>query len=410
MAPRRPTPPDPTGSEPTPPPPGAIEQDQTEPAPTEQAPARMAVGFGRILRRSGLAAPLGSVLAFAQALDAVGLESRTGVYWAGRATLVRRPEDVEPYNRAFAVFWLGRDAVRVSVPAPPVIIEVEDEDAAPDQEEPVASDGREVVRVRYSAVETLRHKDFAVSTPAELDETRRLMAGLRLQTAWRRTRRHQRSARRWGRPDSRRTLRQALRSGGEPMRRAFTEPARRPRRIVVLCDISGSMDAYARSLLRFVHVAVMGRTPVEAFTLGTRLTRITRELSRHDPDAAMAAAAGAVADWSGGTRLGEALATFNDRYGVRGMARGAVVVILSDGWDRGDPGALGREMARLARVAHRIIWVNPLAASPGYAPLARGMAAALPYVDRLVEGHSLASLEALAGMLADDSREETGRV
>jgi uncharacterized protein len=378
-----------------------------EDAPSTTTPARMAVGFGRLLRRSGLAVPLGSVLDFARALDAVGLESRTGVYWAGRTTLVRRPEDVVAYNRAFAVFWLGRDSVRVSVPAPPMIVQIEDEDAEPESDESSEStDGRETIRVRYSATETLRHKDFAASSPAELDETRRLMAGLRLQTAPRRTRRHQRSSRRWGRPDSRRTVRQALRSGGEPMRRAFTEPARRPRRIVVLCDISGSMDAYARSLLRFVHVAVMGRTPVEAFTLGTRLTRITRELTRHDPDAAMAAAASAVEDWSGGTRLGEALGAFNDRYGVRGMARGAVVVILSDGWDRGDPALLGREMARLARVAHRVIWVNPLAASPGYAPLARGMAAALPYVDRLVEGHSLASLEALAGILAQAPREE----
>jgi uncharacterized protein with von Willebrand factor type A (vWA) domain len=305
------------------------------------------------------------------------------------------------------VFWLGRDTVRVSVPVPPEVIEVEDEDDAdgPDAGGPGAD--RPAVTVRYSAVETLRHKDFAVCSPAELEETRRLMAGLGLEAEPRRSRRHRRSARRWGRPDSRRTLRMAMRSGGEPVRRAYQEPARRPRRIVLLCDVSGSMDPYARSLLRFVHVAVMGRVPVEAFTLGTRLTRITRELSRHDPDAAMAAAAGAVGDWSGGTRLGEVLRTFNDRYGVRGLARGAVVVVLSDGWDRGDPELLGQEMARLARVAHRIIWVNPLKASPGYAPLARGMAAALPYVDELVEGHSLASLEALGAIVATRS---TGRV
>jgi uncharacterized protein len=381
-----------------------------DPAP-EGTPARMAVAFGRILRRSGLAVPLGSVLAFARALAAVGLVSRNGVYWAGRATLVRRPEDLESYDHAFAVFWLGRDSVRVSVPAPPVIIQIDDEDDQPDgaeESEPVG--GHETLKVRYSPTETLRQKDFAACSPTELDETRRLMAGLRLAPAPRRSRRHQRSSRRWGRPDSRRTVRQALRSGGEPVRRAYTEPSWRPRRIVLLCDISGSMDSYARSLLRFVHVAVMGRTPVEAFTLGTRLTRVTRQLSRHDPDAALAAAAGAVEDWSGGTRLGEALAAFNDRYGVRGMARGAVVVILSDGWDRGDPEVLGREMARLGRVAHRIIWVNPLKASPGYAPLARGMAAALPYVDCLVEGHSLASLEALAAVVAEDYREEARQI
>jgi len=367
-----------------------------------QAPARMAVAFARLLRRSGMTVPLGSVLVFARALTRVGLDSRQGVYWAGRATLVRRPEDVAGYNQAFAVFWLGRDTVRVSVPVPETVIQLDEEDA----EEPPEEAGQPLgqlptVTVRYSATETLRHKDFAASSPAELEETRRLMAGLRLETALRRTRRHRRSSRRWGRPDSRRTLRLALRSGGEPLRRAFMEPAWRPRRVVLLCDISGSMDAYARSLLRFVHVAVMGRTPVEAFALGTRLTRITRELTRHDPDAALAAAAEVVEDWSGGTRLGEGLGAFNDRYGIRGMARGAVVVILSDGWDRGDPAVLGREMERLARVAHRIVWVNPLKASPGYAPLARGMAAALPFVDQLVEGHSLASLEALAEVVAE---------
>jgi len=170
---------------------------------------------------------------------------------------------------------------------------------------------------------------------------------------------------------------------------------------VLLCDVSGSMAPYARALLRFLHAAVTARGAgrVEAFALGTRLTRITRELSWRDPDAALADAADAVEDFSGGTRLGEGLKAFNDRWGVRGMARGAVVVILSDGWDRGDPGKLGAEMARLRRVAHRVVWVNPLKAAPGYAPLARGMAAALPYVDDFVEGHSLASLEQLAAVI-----------
>jgi uncharacterized protein with von Willebrand factor type A (vWA) domain len=162
------------------------------------------------------------------------------------------------------------------------------------------------------------------------------------------------------------------------------------------------MESYSRALLRFLHAAVAGRGRgrIEAFALGTRLTRLTRELGSHDPDAALAAASTAVPDWSGGTRLGPALRAFNDRWGVRGMARGAVVVILSDGWDRGEPEALAQEMARLHRVAHRVVWVNPLKASPGYAPLARGMAAALPYVDEFVEGHSLASLDALAKVIA----------
>jgi uncharacterized protein with von Willebrand factor type A (vWA) domain len=169
---------------------------------------------------------------------------------------------------------------------------------------------------------------------------------------------------------------------------------------VLLCDVSGSMEPYARALMRFLHTAVVGRSRVEAFALGTRLTRITRELSSRDPDAALAAAGQRVLDWSGGTRLGDGLREFNDSWGQRGMARGAVVVILSDGWDRGDPDHLAEQMARLGRLAFRVVWVNPLKASPGFAPLARGMAAALPHVDEFVEGHSLASLEELAEVIS----------
>jgi uncharacterized protein with von Willebrand factor type A (vWA) domain len=169
---------------------------------------------------------------------------------------------------------------------------------------------------------------------------------------------------------------------------------------VFICDVSGSMDAYSRALLRFVQAAAAARGRNEVFALGTRLTRVTRELAHRDPDAALARAAGRVHDWSGGTRLGEGLRAFNDQWGQRGLARGAVVVILSDGWDRGDPDALAQEMARLARVAHRIVWVNPLKATPEYAPLARGMAAALPYVDEFVTGHSVAALEELVEVIA----------
>jgi uncharacterized protein with von Willebrand factor type A (vWA) domain len=251
--------------------------------------------------------------------------------------------------------------------------------------------------LRWSNREVLRDKDFAACTVEELDEAHRLMADLRLVGAARRSRRL-RTARR-GRLDLDRTARRALRTGGEPLRTAHLAPASRPRRLVLLCDVSGSMEAYARALIRFAHAAVAARRRVEVFTLGTRLTRLTRELSSRDPDAALARAAAAVADWSGGTRLGEGLRAFNDSWGVRGTARGAVVVILSDGWDRGDPLQVSTEMARLRRVAHRVVWVNPLKATPGYEPLARGMAAALPHVDAFVEGHSLRSLESLAEVL-----------
>ena len=187
----------------------------------------------------------------------------------------------------------------------------------------------------------LRHRDFATYSPAEHEEARRLMADLRIVGALRRSRRSRRSHHDRGRPDLRRTVRRSLRTGGEPIRRAFREPSTRPRRLVFLCDVSGSMEPYARALVRFLHtVVIAGR--VEAFALGTRLTRITRELSSRDPDAALDAAARRVVDWSGGTRLGEGLRAFNDEWGIRGIARGATVVVISDGWERGDPDAAGR--------------------------------------------------------------------
>ena len=365
------------------------------------SPARIVVAFAGVLRGHGLAVSTGDVLAFADALGAVGVAGREGVYWAGRATLLRRPEHVPAYDAAFATFWLqGAPRVVVREDPPPVEIVVDtDDDTADDAEAPDAADGApdDVIDVRYSAIEVLRHKDFAAYSHGEFAEARRLMADLRLGGSLRRSRRLRRSkARRARHPDLRRTVHRSLKLHGEPIHREHLEVSQRPRRLVLLCDVSGSMEAYSRALLRFLHTAVVGRRHVEAFALGTRLTRLTRELNSHDPDAALAAAGAAVADWSGGTRLGPAVKEFNDRFGVRGMARGAVVVILSDGWDRGDPDELATQMARLHRVAHRVVWVNPLKATPGYAPLARGMAAALPHVDEFVEGHSLASLEKLA--------------
>lgn len=365
---------------------------------------RAAVAFCRVLRRAGVEVPTGSVTAYAEALAALGPATADLAYWAGRATLVKRPEDAPVYDRAFRAFWLGaqESAGEPSRPVEHVTLAVDDPDAVPEGGAPAPVAGPTLV-VRYSAAEVLRRKDFAAYSHEEFDEARRLMADLRLAGALRRSRRLQRSHRtrlpRGGRTDLRRTVRRSLRSGGEPVRRLFVEPSSRPRRLVLLCDVSGSMDPYARALVRFLHAAVVGRTKVEAFAIGTRLTRITRELSSRDPDAALAAAARAVADWSGGTRLGEGLRAFNDRWGTRGMARGAVVVILSDGWDRGDPAVMAEQMARLRRVAHRIVWVNPLKATPGYAPLARGMAAALPFVDDFVEGHNLAALEQLVEVI-----------
>jgi uncharacterized protein with von Willebrand factor type A (vWA) domain len=370
----------------------------TTPAPGPEAGRRLATAFAATCRAAGLEVPVASVVDYARALAAVGLGEQEPVYWAGRATLVHDPADLAPYDAAFAAFWRQRPAPSGPAVLPRRLDLVTDdgEDAASPGSAPAPSE--EALVVRYSPVEVLRQKDFAACSPEELAEAQRLMARIRLAGATRPGRRMQPARR--GRLDLRRTVRRSFGAGGEPLRRSWRKAGRRTRRVVILCDVSGSMEPYARALLRFVQAAVAGRSRVEAFALGTRLTRITRELSWRDPDAALDRAAGAVADWSGGTRLGEGLAAFNDGWGVQGMARGAVVVILSDGWDRGDPGRLGREMARLARVAHRVVWVNPLKATPGYAPLARGMAEALPHVDDFVEGHSLASLESLAEVIA----------
>lgn len=372
------------------------------------APDRLAVAFVRALRAAGLDVPVGATITFAEALAEVGLESEQSVYWAGRATLVTRIESVPVYDRVFAAFW-HRAKTLEELPAvvEEVTLAVEDEDAADELPADEAEDAAPAVVVRASRHEVLREKDFSICSADELDETHRLLADLRFTRSLRRSRRlvpiHRHGHTRGAHLDVRRTVRSSLRGGGEPVRLARRSPSTRSRRLVLLVDVSGSMDPYTRALLRFAHAAVASGRRVETFALGTRLTRLTRALSSRDPDDAMRRASEAVEDWSGGTRLGEGLRVFNDRWGVRGLARGAVIVILSDGWERDDPTVLGEQMARLHRVAHRIVWVNPLKATDGYEPLARGMAAALPYVDQFVEGHSLSSLEALAGLIGADA-------
>lgn len=366
-------------------------------------PALLAVAFARVLRGAGVPVPVSRVMSFVEALGHAGVERRDDVYWAGRATLVGDPEEVPTYDRAFKVFWEGRQPTGIAVEPPPVTVtlatDAPEDTEGEDDDDGEAADGP-TLQVRFSDVETLREKDFIDCTIAELSELHQLMASLRFTSTTRPSRRLVAAKGRTRRPDLGRTVRNALANGGEPIKREFREMDRRPRRLVLLLDVSGSMEPYARALIRFAHAAVVGRTRVEAFTIGTRLTRITRELTSRDPDAALRAAAGTVADWSGGTRLGETLAEFNQQWGVRGQARGAVVVVLSDGWDRGHPELLAEQMERLHRVTHRLVWVNPLKHTPGYAPLARGMAAALPHVDEFIEGHSFDSLERLAEVIS----------
>jgi len=372
---------------------------------------RMSVAFGRLLRRAGLAAGPDRVVGFAGALEELDVANRDDVYWAGRVTLCSRPEDFEVYDRAFKVFWEGKEGLRV--PDPPgstFSIRLSPDSVQPPKKSAEKNEkGDEAVRLRFSPVDVLRKKDFADCTPEEFAELYRLMADLRLSGATRRSRRLEPAHR--GRHDQRRTLRGAMRTGGEPMRHRYRKARYRPRRVVLLCDVSGSMASYSRALLRFMHASVASGEPVEAFVMGTRLTRVTRELATRNPDRALREAAKAIEDWSGGTRLGDTVKEFVDVWGQRGMARGAVVVLLSDGWDRGDVEVLEDAMRRIHRLAHKVIWVNPLKAAPGYQPLARGMAAALPHVDVFLSGHNFESLQELAYAVAGASGEAArGRV
>jgi uncharacterized protein len=355
-----------------------------------------AVTFGRVLRKMGLPAGPDRVVEFVRAVEELDVTRREDVYWAGKVTLCSRPEDLELYDRAFRLFWDGEEPRRIVQPPKFRLSLSGAKDSAQPPKKTVEKSerGEEAVRLHYSPVNVLRKKDFADCTPEEFAELYRLMADLNLSGDLRKSRRIGPAPR--GRRDARRTLRDALRTGGEPLRHRYRKARNQPRRVVLLCDVSGSMASYSRALLRFMHASVASGEPVEAFVLGTRLTRVTRELADRDPDRALGEASRAVEDWSGGTRLGDTIKEFVDLWGQRGMARGAAVVILSDGWDRGDVEVLAESMERLARLARRVIWVNPLKAKPGYQPLARGMAAALPHVDVFLSGHNFESLEELA--------------
>ncbi|WBO62269.1 vWA domain-containing protein [Streptomyces camelliae] len=359
----------------------------------------MLLGFVRALRAAGVEASTERLHAFLRAVAALRPGVRADVFWAGRATLCGGHDDLERYERVFAAYFgsAGERAPRPARAAAPSRLRLVARKAPvvagmPGDGEPQGPPAA----VLAGSAEVLRHRDVATLDAAERAQLRCLLAAFALEGQARRSARR-RPARR-GEVDPRRTVRELLRRGGEPARLRRHARVERPRRVVLLVDVSGSMAPYADALLRFAHAAVRaGRT--EAFTIGTRLTRVTRELSHRDPDVAMAAVAAAVPDWRGGTRLGELVREFLNRWGQRGMARGAIVVLLSDGWERGDPELLGRQMRRLHALAHQVIWANPRKARPGYAPLAAGMAAALPSVDAFVEGHSLAALERLAAVV-----------
>jgi uncharacterized protein with von Willebrand factor type A (vWA) domain len=357
------------------------------------------VGFARTLRHAGVPATADRVPALLAAVAALDAADPAGVYWAGRLTLCSEPDDLPVYDAAFEAYFGGRrprPGLPRALPIRPALpgVSVPFGTAGENDEEPT-----EIRQLAASPNEVLRHRDVAELSTVEREEARRLVALLAPATAPRRSRRY-RPARR-GTVDVHRTVRAALRQAGEPTRLARRRRRTRPRRLVLLLDVSGSMSPYADALLRFGHAAVRRRpTLTEVFTLGTRLTRVTRALRHRDPDAALRAAGAAIPDWHGGTRLADALRAFLDRWGQRGTARGAVVVICSDGWEFGDPADLAAQLHRLSRLAYRLVWVNPHRGKPGYAPLAGGMAAALPYLDDFVAGHSLAALEELVEVIA----------
>jgi uncharacterized protein len=323
------------------------------------------VAFARALRDEGLAVGPGRVVDFCRA--AAALPARQ-LYWAGRLTLVSRPEDIPIYDRVF------RGVLEEESPPAPVTV----------IEEEVALASRE---------ELLRTKSFADLTREELVELAALMQRLRLNVPSRRTRR--RGPARRGDPDLRRTLRRSFRTGGEPVERAWRARRQRRRRLVLLLDVSGSMADYSRALVLFARAALQADARWEAFCFGTRLTRVTRALAGADPKEALRRAAEEVVDWNGGTRIGDAVRALTRTN----VVRGSVVVICSDGLDIGEPEVLTAEMARLGRLAHRVVWLNPLKEDPAYEPLARGMRAALPHVDVFLSGHNLASLEAVGETL-----------
>jgi uncharacterized protein with von Willebrand factor type A (vWA) domain len=352
------------------------------------------------LRKEGARVGIGELLRAHRALQAVDCASPTDARLALRAALCSDRADLERFERAFAtVVGSGAPAGQPLAELGTIERAVLPRAGVPGESGRQAQGKPTPVPAAWSEAELLRTKDFATYTEAESALARELIARLARRGPTRISRRTRPAGRRRGHaPDLRRVVRASLRTGGEPVRRHWRAPSERPRPVVLVCDVSGSMAPYARMLLQYLHACVAARRRVEVFAFGTRLTRITNELSGRDHDRALERASAAVLDFAGGTRIGAALAELNRVHGRR-LGRGAAVVILSDGWDRGDPELLSAEMARLRRSAHRLVWLNPLAAHSSYEPLTRGMLAAIPHTDRLLPGNSLASLEELAVML-----------
>ncbi len=366
---------------------------------------RLLADFTAELRAAGLTAGTGDLLAYSQAMSTLDPADLLDLYWAGRATLVNRRDSIATYDTVFRRFFLGApgplgELLTLQAQLGP---EAQSVLQVPATEPPPATeDGTEeeaTLGLMASDAEALRHKSFTACTPGELAAVRRIMRRIRLAPPRRRTRRT--AAAPAGRsPDLRRMVRESMRTGGEPAGLRWRQRTVRPRPLILILDVSGSMADYSRNLLQFAYSAQRAAARVEVFCFGTRLTRVTRALDRRRPDDALQRAAQAVFDWEGGTRIGASLDAFVRDWGRRGLARGGIVVICSDGLDRGDPEVLATAMERLARLSHRIVWMNPhKGANRDFRPSTLGMMVAAPHIDVLLSGHDLSSLEELATLL-----------
>lgn len=371
--------------------------------------------FGRVLRGAGMAVHHGRMIDAVRALEWIGVSSRADVRGTLRALLVHRQEDLARFDAAFDLFFRVRSAPSGGLPLfslgerPRAVVKAIGGAPANVEFDTAASDAGRGARLAvgaYSPVEALRTKDFAEFTPAELEQARILLARLPWQLGVRRTRRWERAS--GGAIDLRPLLRRNLMRGGEPLDLPRRRRREAPRPIVLLGDVSGSMERYSRMLLQFVLGLAQGARQVECFLFATRLTRVTRRLGGRGEDGALSRLIGDVQDWGGGTRIGDALHAFNTHWARRVMRNGPVVLIVSDGWDRGDPVLLARELARVRRHCRRLIWLNPLLGAANYEPLTRGMQAALRHVDDFLPAHNLASLEELAAHLRERSAPARG--
>jgi uncharacterized protein with von Willebrand factor type A (vWA) domain len=370
--------------------------------------------FGRVLRRLGLDINPGRMMDLVSALDHIEIGQKFDFFFAARTLLVHDREDLALFDEAFELFWRKpteswdvewQGLTRRRKRSGPVVTPPPLKEEPPQNDDSTSSSGQELsiieVTRTYSDRELLRHKNFAEMSAEESEAVKQMMSHLLWNVSERKTRRH-RIGKGHRLIDMRRTLRQSLRSEGEIINWSYREPKSKPRPLIVIADISGSMERYTRLLLHFIYgMKAALRQPVEAFVFSTRLTRITRPLQIRDLDLALKNVGLLVHDWAGGTRIGESLKTFNFEWARRVLGRGAVVLIISDGWDRGDVDLLKREMARLKRNCFSLIWLNPLLGAPDYEPLTRGIQAALPNIDHFLPVHNLASLEDLAVRLSD---------